>query len=77
MQPPKGMNKSDSFITFKKQVIKMKNIVKKSGHGNIVKKVGKDMGLLKIKNRQATPIAPLNLIPLLCSQPGGVKGSWS
>ncbi len=33
--------------------------------------------LLENKKGQATPIAPLNQIPLLCSQPGGVIGSWS
>lgn len=49
MQPPQGMNKSDSFITFKEQVIKMKNITKKSADDDVVKKVTRGVRFIKIK----------------------------
>gem|GEM_PF-1306205 len=42
--------------------------------GIIIVEYPKNLGK---KNGQAPFIAPLNLIPLLCSHPGGFKGSWS
>lgn len=49
MQLPQRMNKSDSFITFKEQVIKIKNITKKSADDDVVKKVTRGVRFIKIK----------------------------
>ena len=43
---------------------------------NLVRRFGVAEDLQK-KEGQATLIAPLNLIPLLHSCPGGLRGSWS